>query len=118
MLRLSDPVRTQYQPLLCAWHDGSGGEVLGMASFGALAAALDGPGLRCTGAVLAARTHQTLHAGLMHIRLELDVGAQHDFHSFLSHNHYYHMLLLPKEAECVCRQAAREGCQNPISRFI
>ncbi|KAK9917364.1 hypothetical protein WJX75_003552 [Coccomyxa subellipsoidea] len=74
MLRLSDPVRTQYQPLLCAWHDGSSGEVLGMASFGALAAAFDGPGLRCTGAVLAARTHQTLHAGLMHIRSELDVG--------------------------------------------
>lgn len=27
VLRLSDPVRTQFQPLLCAWHDASGGEV-------------------------------------------------------------------------------------------
>ncbi len=47
-----------------------------MAAFGALAAAFDGPGLRCTGAVVAARTHQTLHAGLSHIRAELDAGGQ------------------------------------------
>ncbi|CAL8464950.1 g4485 [Coccomyxa elongata] len=74
LLRLSDPVRTQYQPLLCAWHDGGGGEVLGMAAFDALAAAFDGPGLRSAAALLAARTHQTVCAGLTHIRSELDAG--------------------------------------------
>lgn len=45
-----------------------------MAAFGALAAAFDGPGLRSAAALLAARTHQTLSAGLTHIRSELDAG--------------------------------------------
>ena len=91
-----------------------------MASFGALAAAFDGPGLRCTGAVLAARTHQTLHAGLMHIRSELDVGVQHDYHSFLLHHYHYHMLpcrgidllflLLTRLRNCASRGVIRKVC--------
>lgn len=75
LLRLSDPVRTQHHPLLCAWHDGAGGETLGIGGFAALAAALSGAGLRSAAALLAARTRQTLAAGLAHLRTELDAGA-------------------------------------------
>ncbi len=33
LLRLSDPVRTQWQPLLVGWFDSAGAEVLGDAAF-------------------------------------------------------------------------------------
>ena len=33
LLRLSDPVRTQWQPLLAGWYDNRGTEVLGSATF-------------------------------------------------------------------------------------
>lgn len=77
LLRLTHPVRTQYQPSLCAWHDANGAEVVSMRVFRTLGEALDVPGLRAVGALLAARTAQMLRAAVRYIEDELEAGMSH-----------------------------------------
>ena len=80
LLRLTHPVRTQYQPSLCAWHDAKGAEVVSMRAFRTLREALDVPGLQAVGALLAARTAQMLRALVRYIRDELEAGAGPSLH--------------------------------------
>ena len=80
LLRLTHPVRTQYQPRLCAWHDAKGAEVVSMRAFRTLREALDVPGLQAVGALLAARTAQMLRALVRYIRDELEAGAGPSLH--------------------------------------
>ena len=74
LLRLTHPVRTQYQPSLCAWHDAKGAEVVSMRVFRTLGEALDMPGLQAVGSLLAARTAQMLRAATRYLEDELDAG--------------------------------------------
>ena len=74
LLRLTHPVRTQYQPSLGAWHDAKGAEVASMRVFRTLGAALDMPGLRAVYALLAARTAQMLAAATRFVEGELEAG--------------------------------------------
>ena len=74
LLRLTHPFRTQYQPSLGAWHDAKGGEVASMRVFRTLGEALDMPGLRAVGSLLAARTAQMLTAATRYIEDELEAG--------------------------------------------
>lgn len=74
LLRLSDPVRVQYCPVLCAWHDGSGCEAVGLSLFRTLADALDTAGVCAVQRLLSARTAQTLQAGIAYIKAELSAG--------------------------------------------
>lgn len=74
LLRLTHPVRTQYQPSLGAWHDARGAEVVSMRAFRTLGEALDVPGLTAMGALLAARTAQMLRAAVRYIEDELEAG--------------------------------------------
>ncbi|KAK9792689.1 hypothetical protein WJX73_001305 [Symbiochloris irregularis] len=74
LLRLSDPVQTQYQALRCAWVDAEGAEVLGLDTFDSLRTALRPPGLAALDHLLACRLAWALKQALRHLQQQLRDG--------------------------------------------
>ena len=76
LLRLSDPLHTQYMPHECTWTDAAGHELLGLPTLVALTASLEPPGLAVLDRLLVARCTNALKAVVAFIRREMQLPGK------------------------------------------
>ena len=74
LLRLTDPIHTQYQALQSAWQDAEGCEVVSLELLDTVRSVLRPPGLAALNDLLGTRIAYALPSSLRHLRDELDSG--------------------------------------------
>jgi hypothetical protein len=74
ILRVTDPVRTQYQPLGLTWRDGTGAETLGPQTLRLLQQGLGASGLAALDSLLGFRIQHALTGIIRFCRVEIDAG--------------------------------------------